>query len=98
MAVAKPKGRLTCEIKLKVGGSVVRFPGVKDRSTSKKIEGRIQKLIVAKTHFESVPTDVLAWVRDLPVRAPDCSSASLRKVWSMRRRADGGSCWICFWA
>src|SRR5436309_447558 len=70
MAVAKSKGRLACEIKLKVEGRVVRFPGVKDRSTSEKIEGRIKKLIVAKTYHEPVPPEVLAWVRDLPLRAP----------------------------
>jgi hypothetical protein len=70
MAVLKAKNRITCDIKLKVDGRWVRFPGVKDRSTSEKIEGRISKLITAKTHHEHVQPDVLEWVRELPTRSP----------------------------
>src|SRR5438552_3840659 len=70
MAVLKASNRLTCDIKLKVEGRWVRFPGVRDRGTSKKIEARIGKLIVAKTYHEPVPPEILAWVRDLPIRAP----------------------------
>ncbi len=70
MAVVKSRGRLTCEIKLKVDGRVVRFPGVKDRGTSRQIEARIAKLIMAKAHLQPVAPEVLTWVRDLPTRAP----------------------------
>jgi len=70
MAVVKEHGRVTCEIKLKVDGRVVRFPGVKDRGTSKQIEARIAKLIVAKSHHQPIAAEVLTWVRDLPTRAP----------------------------
>jgi integrase len=70
MAVLKAANRVTCDIKLKVNGRWVRFAGVKDRSTSEKIEGRIGKLITAKTHHEPLPDEVLTWVRDLPTRSP----------------------------
>jgi integrase len=70
MAVVKSKGRLTCEIKLKVDGRVVRFPGVKDRGVSRQLEARIAKLIIAKTHHQSVPPEVLTWVRNLPTNTP----------------------------
>lgn len=70
MAIVKAKGRLKYDIKLKVDGPVVRFPGVKDKGVTRQIEARIAKLISAKTHDQSIPPEVLAWVRDLPLRAP----------------------------
>ena len=70
MAVVKTKHSVTHFIKLKVDGRWTRFPGVKDRTTSKLIERRIAKLVYAKTHHEPVPADVLEWLRDLPARSP----------------------------
>ena len=70
MAVAKPKGRKTCQVKLKVDRRWVRFPGVKDRGTSESIGRRIARLLHARTHHESVPSEVLAWLQNLPTRMP----------------------------
>ena len=70
MAVVKAKGRKSCYIKLKVDGRWVRFPGVKDRGTSEAIEGRIVRLIHARTHHQPVPAEVLTWLQDIPTRAP----------------------------
>jgi hypothetical protein len=70
MAVVKARGRKACHIKLKVDGRWVRFPGVKDRGTSESIEGRIARLIHARTHHQPVPAEVLTWLQDLPTRAP----------------------------
>ena len=70
MAVAKYKDRASCEIKLKCDGRIVRFPGVRDRGTSKLIEARIVKLINAKVHHQPIAPEVLTWVRNLPTNMP----------------------------
>jgi hypothetical protein len=70
MAISRPNGRLTYEVKLKVNGRRERFPAVRDKTTSRAIEARIAKLISGSMHHQPVPPEIISWLRDLPSKSP----------------------------